>query len=218
MKKILIIISFVICLASTIIVNGTTIQNNTKRIIIDAGHGGYDPGAVYFGKRECDLNLEISMCLKKIFEENGYIVSMTREEDIDLCENEFIKRNDLNKRIELINGSQSMLCLSIHMNSFVDSQYHGAQVFYASNNKENSILADKVMNNIKKIMKNTDRKPLVKDNIYMLKKISIPTIIVECGFMTNYDELKKLLDFNYQYLLCTSIFYGVEEYLMNNNP
>ncbi|MBQ3253986.1 MAG: N-acetylmuramoyl-L-alanine amidase [Acholeplasmatales bacterium] len=200
--------SLVICIISLFsnTVSVSSISNNT--IVIDPGHGGMDTGCSYGDIYESDMNLDISLILEDIFISNGYNVILTRKNKDSLCEDRFIKKEDMNKRIEIINNSNAIMCLSIHLNMFSDSQYRGAQVFYSNANDKNKYLAENVQNSIRNMLNNTDRVEMLRDNIYLLNKSIIPTIIIECGFLSNENERYLLINKDYQTLLAYSIYYG----------
>lgn len=212
-KKLCIIISFAICILSIFANNKNVEAYSNKRIIIDPGHGGMDVGASVGNINEDDLNLSISIQLKDIFEANGYSVDLTRSDEDDLCEDRFIKREDMNKRVNMINNGNYLLCISIHQNKFSDSKYSGSQAFYSEANKNNRLLAKSLQQSLKTYLGNTNREEKKRDNVYLLNKVIIPCSIVECGFMSNPKELKLLMDKDYQYKLANSIYYGCVTFL-----
>jgi N-acetylmuramoyl-L-alanine amidase len=200
----MIFVSFLITSYANVTVN---------HIVVDAGHGGMDGGTSIGSVLESDLALEITLKLKEVLERKGYQVTLTREDKNALCEGEFIKRVDMNKRVDIINNSNADLALSIHLNNYSDSQYRGAQVFYCDNIKENENLALTIQNTLTNKLNNTKRKIVKRDNIYLLNRIIIPACIIECGFMSNYNEFTLLKTDEYQYRLVDSITEGVEQYL-----
>lgn len=208
-KKIHILLSLLVCFFSFVITSKADVI--TKQIIIDAGHGGTDGGAYVNNILEADLNLEIAYVIKEIFEENGYIVDMTRINKDSLCDSEFIKKEDMNKRINLINSKNYLCFISIHQNTYVNPIYKGSQIFYSAINSNSKILAENIQNSIIINLNNTRRSPIKRDNIYLLNKALPPGVIVECGFLTNLEESKLLQNYEYQKLLGYSIFYGVEK-------
>lgn len=193
----------------------TNINGEEKKeyIIVDSGHGGMDPGSNVGDIKESDIVLDISYKIKEVLEVFGYNVIMTRTNKDSLCEGKFIKKEDTEKRINIINSYNTVLVLSIHLNEFGLSEYRGGQVFYNNNNALNKKLANSIQRSFKNYLKNTDRKVLKKDNNYLLKRLSVPTCIVECGFMSNPEELRLLLDEKYQYKIAMAILYGVNDYL-----
>jgi N-acetylmuramoyl-L-alanine amidase len=200
----MIFVSFLITSYANVTVN---------HIVVDAGHGGMDGGTSIGSVLESDLALEITLKLKEVLERKGYKVTLTREDKNALCEGKFIKRVDMNKRVDIINNSNADLALSIHLNNYSDSQYRGAQVFYCDTIKENENLALTIQNTLTNKLNNTKRKIVKRDNIYLLNRIIIPACIIECGFMSNYNEFTLLKTDEYQYRLVDSITEGVEQYL-----
>ena len=158
-----------------------------------------DIGASIGNIYESDLVLEMSFKIKKVLEKKGYLVILTRENKDSLCEGKFIKREDMNKRIGIINKSNARLVLSIHLNKFNIERYRGSQVFYSSINKENKILAEAIQNSLKSYLNNTDRTIVNRDNIYLLNRVNLPCCLIECGFMSNKEEFILLRDESYQY-------------------
>lgn len=211
MKRLIIFISLLICILSLFIPITAVEQQN--RIIIDPGHGGKDGGAEVRGKKESDINLKISFKLKEIFEQNGYYVDLTRENADDLCENEFIKREDMNNRINKINNGDYLFCISIHQNTYINPVYRGAQIFYSNVNDNNKLLSKSIIKSIKSYLKNTNRDIVKRDNILLLNKVTIPCCIVECGFLTNYKEFELLNDDDYQISMAYAIYNGCIEFL-----
>jgi N-acetylmuramoyl-L-alanine amidase len=148
-----------------------------------------------------------------VLEKKGYKVTLTRENKDALCEGKFIKRVDMNKRVDIVNKSNADLALSIHLNNYSDSKYRGAQVFYCDNVEQNEKLALTIQNTLNDNLKNTNRKIVKRDNIYLLNRVVIPTCIIECGFMSNYNEFLLLKSVEYQYKLAEVITRGVKQYL-----
>lgn len=211
LKKLYVLLYGVVIFVSFLI---TSYANVTlPHIVLDAGHGGMDGGTSVGDVLESDLTLEIVFKLKELLVERGYIVTLTREDKNALCEGKFIKRIDMNKRVEVINNSNADLAISIHLNSYSDSKYRGAQVFYSDNLEDNFFLATNIQKSLKDNLKNTDRKIVIRNNIYLLNRVMIPTCIVECGFMSNYNEFTLLKTSNYQYSLVKAILSGIETFL-----
>ncbi len=212
MKKASIVTFFVVMILSIFISSAHT-SDTILSIYIDPGHGGYDGGACVGEVKESVLTLEISKKLKEVMEKNGINVLLTRETEEDLSEDEFIKREDMLKRINLINQSSACLAVSIHLNKFSMERYKGSQVFYSNINENNKLLAQNIQSSLKEYLKNTDRKIVSRDNIFLLNKVTKPCCIIECGFMSNKEELSLLQSEDYQYKLAHAIFYGIEDYL-----
>lgn len=193
----------------------------SETVIIDPGHGGEDGGAVggsiYFEK---DINLAISQKLELILALHGINTDMTRRTDVSLGENtsdSLRKRKmvDLGKRVEKILENSNAVVISVHQNSFPqDARCSGAQVFYSGNNIKSELLAKKVQVCLKRGIdaSNTRQEMLVDKNIFLLKKIMCPAILVECGFLSNPNELTMLNNNAYQSRLALCIASGFFEY------
>ncbi len=194
-------------------------KKGSKEIIaIDPGHGGFDPGKVgVSGSLEKDINLSIALKLRKVLEDSGYTVYMTRETDMSLCDGSQTgkKRADLAKRVEIIEKSEPALTISIHQNSY-SAGTSGAQVFYYSHSERGKKLAGLLQEQIKELVQPENHR-VEKENssYYMLKQVSTPLVIVECGFLSNPSEEQLLLQENYQEKLACAIGEGVEKFLYN---
>lgn len=195
-----------------------------KVIVIDAGHGTPDGGAIgYSGTLEKDLNLQIAKRLGSFLQQAGVHVLYTREDDNAVADNldekiREIKRSDLKNRKDMKSNSNADLFVSIHMNKFEDSQYKGAQVFYPGNSAESKLLAESVQNFIKNIADSTNTREAKdsKNSIFVLTDSEIPSVLVECGFISNPEEEEKLKTSAYQDNLAFAIFCGITQYFTNN--
>ena len=199
-------------------------------IVIDPGHGGFDGGAVAKdGTVEKDINLAISMRLKEIIEKYPIKVVMTRKEDISLSEQmesvHKMKEEDMKKRKEIIEEANADLTISIHLNSYPsDASVYGAQVFYAPNKQkrtdDNSCeqLSQKYGESIQKSLESNiedgrERVSMEKSDTYLLKNVRTPYVLVECGFLSNENECKRLKTAEYQQLIAASIWEGINSEL-----
>lgn len=184
---------------------------NSRCIVVDAGHGGFDPGKVASdGVREKTINLAIAGKLCGFLEQGGAVVRTTRVEDSSLSEN---KRADLRSRADIANNSRADLFVSIHQNSFPKSNVKGAQVFYYKGSEEGKRLASLIQNRLKEVV-DIDNQRVAKANesYYVLKQIKIPSVIVECGFLSNGVEHDKLMSNEYQEKLAWAIYMGILDY------
>lgn len=195
-----------------------------KIVIIDAGHGGEDPGAVGDGNvYEKDLNLQIALEIGKALEEKGYIAVYTRTDDRLLYKEEenikgIRKISDLKNRCEVASRYPESIFISIHMNSFGSSKYSGLQVYYQENSDESKNLASSIQGRVvNDLQKDNNRSVKEGKGIYLLENISNTAVLVECGFITNQQECKKLLEKEYQKQLSFSIVCGIIEYIEKNN-
>ena len=191
-----------------------------KIVILDAGHGGEDPGAVSTdGRYEKNLNLEITLEIGKALEEKGYIVVYTRTDDRLLYNEEenikgIRKISDLKNRCKIAERYPESIFVSIHMNSFGSSKYSGLQVYYSKLNEESQLLADAIQNRVVvDIQKENNRTTKPGKDMYLLENIKNTAVLIECGFMTNPEELKKLSEKEYQKQLSFSIVCGIIEYI-----
>lgn len=186
-------------------------------IVIDAGHGGFDPGKVGVNNAlEKEINLAIAVKLKTLLEQNDVQVIMTRETDEGLYqESDSNKKNaDLKKRVEIINSSDAVIAVSIHQNSFPQESSKGAQVFYHSKSQEGKILSEIIQEQIKEsIGDGNHRVAKSNESYYMLKKTEIPLVIVECGFLSNWKEAELLVDDTYQAKMAWAIHLGIMNYI-----
>lgn len=189
-------------------------------IVIDPGHGGYDPGKVGIDNSlEKDINLAIALQLQSILESKGFNVIMTRTDDSDYSNegNGSKKTNDLNHRLNIIDNANPSIVVSIHQNSFSDSSVSGAQVFYYGDNttdSESRRLADAIQTSlINNLDPDNHRTPKGNTSYYMLKKTAYPIVIVECGFLSNSNQAANLNDPEYQKNAAGAIALGIEDYL-----
>lgn len=204
------------CLYTTMRSAPTFDRASVGTIIIDAGHGGNDPGAIgVSGTCEKDVNLSVATALKELALENGFDVIMTREKDVALYdENESNKkRSDLKNRKRLIENIDSAIFVSIHMNKYEDASVHGAQTFYASN-EESKVLAECIQKRIQDFDKENKRVAMrTPKTVYLLQETKRPSVLVEGGFLSNPTEEKKLLNRNYQNDLAVTILKGINDFL-----
>lgn len=186
--------------------------NKPYTVVVDAGHGAPDGGAVGAnGTIEKDINLQIALKLQEILESRGIRVIMTRADDNSICDESAktlheMKVSDMKNRLEIINKSGADLFLSIHMNSFSKPSSVGLHVFYSRNHPEISETAGLIQDSISKI---TGAKihavKAASDTLYLMKNPTPPAILVECGFISNPEEEKLLNDDNYQSKIAFSI-------------
>ncbi len=198
-----------------------TLPVTGKVIVIDAGHGIPDEGAESInGISEAKINLSIALKLQKLLEQSGAIVILTRSDDngiydIDSKTLKEKKISDLKNRVKIGNESSADMFISIHLNKISDQKYYGWQTFYKSSDENSIKLAKSIQNNLNKsIQKKNDRVPMKLDSIYIVKNVEIPITIVECGFLSNPEEEKELLNDEYQDRLAWGIYSGLMDYFM----
>ena len=206
--------------AAVISVNQTergTQKAASPLILVDAGHGGSDPGMIGVGGlEEKGINLSISLLLRDTLEKSGYSVIMTREEDKGLYDSSAAnkKAQDMQRRIAMIREHMPVLSVSIHQNSYHDAGVHGPQVFYYESPVEGKKLAEAVQSSLNDLLE-VDRPRKVKGNTsyYLLKRSSGTLVIVECGFLTNPEEAQKLQTKEYQEKVAAAVSEGIRTYL-----
>ena len=180
-------------------------HTDSRLVIIDAGHGGDDPGKIGVdGVQEKDLNLKMALALRDLLEQQDVEVLMTREDAGGLYDERTSNKKvqDMRRRCELINREKPACVVSIHQNSYHEESIHGAQVFYYK---------------LARVVEPTNhRQAKANDTYYLLKKTEAPTVIVECGFLSNWDECAKLQNEEYQAKLVWAIQMGVLKYLNSN--
>ena len=190
-------------------------------VIIDAGHGGEDGGAVgKNGALEKDINLSVALLLRDMLTSNGIEAVLTRSEDVLLYDKNSDyhgqkKVQDLATRRKIAESYENALFISIHMNAFPEERYSGLQVYYSKNNETSMALAESIQTLTKeKLMPDNDRKcKAASSNIYLLDRLSCPSVLVECGFLSNPDECARLSDSDYQKKLALCLFAAVAGYL-----
>lgn len=192
-------------------------HTDSRLVIIDAGHGGDDPGKIGVdGVQEKDLNLKMALALRDLLEQQDVEVLMTREDAGGLYDERTSNKKvqDMRRRCELINREKPACVVSIHQNSYHEESIHGAQVFYYKTSKESGELAKILQKELARVVEPTNhRQAKANDTYYLLKKTEAPTVIVECGFLSNWDECAKLQNEEYQAKLVWAIQMGVLKYL-----
>lgn len=194
-----------------------------QTVIIDAGHGGDDGGAIGIdGTVEKDINLDIALKLEKLLKFYGFDVIMTRTEDIMTCDDGLDslrkrKVSDIHNRFDVLERNPDAVFISVHQNKFEDNSQHGTQVFYSGNNDESKLLAESIQNSIVSVLQPDNSRVVKKSGsgIYLLYHAKLPAVLVECGFISNPAEVKKLNDENYRMKIAILIADGLIKYLMN---
>lgn len=231
MKKIALIFSVSIlaslCLISLHNIKTASADNisDTKEtvIIIDAGHGGEDGGAVGSDSTvEKDINLSISMKVNEILSAYGYTTHMIRTTDTSIHDSNADttrerKISDIHNRALTMNKYENCIYVSIHQNKFEDCSVWGAQSFYSPNDEASKLLADFIQKSIKTNVQPTNDRVIKKSgtNIYVLYNATKPAVMVECGFLSNPKELALLKSDDYQNKIAYSISFGIINYLIS---
>ena len=202
-------------------------SNSLRRVVLDPGHGGEDGGAVGVdGVVEKDINLSISLKLRDLLEASGYEVIMTRETDQAIYDDDATslrkkKISDLHNRADIINKNKKENCIfiSIHQNKFPNPKYFGTQIFYSKNEIKSQELAIKIKDSVVGLIQTENTREIkpATEKIYLLNNAHIPAVVVECGFLSNAEEAKKLIDEKYQSQIAFSIYCGISDYFINNS-
>lgn len=201
-------------------VSSGKVKVSENTVLIDPGHGGKDPGKVGVNDAlEKDLNLQIGKTLKKHLEKQDFQVVMTREKDETLAEGstDNTKVQDMKERVKLINSTAPALAVSIHQNSYHEAGIHGAQVFYYSHSTEGKKAAEIMQQALLMVDEDNTRQAKANDTYYILKRTEVPTIIIECGFLSNPEEAELLADEEYQDKLAEAVTEGVKSYLSSKS-
>ena len=193
-----------------------TVPSRNYTVVVDAGHGGSDPGSIGYKSKthEAVLNLKLSKMLKEKLESAGINVVMTRKDENALVEGsgKKWKRLDMEARKELIKKVRPNMVISLHQNSFTNHSFRGAQVFYDKTSDISKQIAEFIQEQFKE---NLDRsiKATSPGDYFMLKCTSAPSVIVECGFLSNEDDEKLLLSQDYQEKIIDCIYKGIVNFL-----
>lgn len=183
----------------------------SKVVILDAGHGGWDPGKTgTTGDNEKNINLQIAKKLKQYLEQGGAVVYMTRNSDEALGEK---KTEDMKERKNIVNESDGDIFISIHQNAFPKEAAKGAQVFYHKESEDGKRLAEEIQEALRECVDSENtRQAKENTNYYILKKTQIPSALVECGFLSNIEEERKLNTQQYQEQIAWAIYVGIMNY------
>lgn len=195
-------------------------QFQKPTVVLDAGHGGKDCGTVSSsGTLEKDINLAIVNKLYDFLCFSGIKTVRIRSEDTEYYPPKSNKnKSDLYNRLDFVNSIENSVLVSVHQNHYEDESQWGMQVWYTANEKSSKILADNILNSTKSLIQpDNQRENKVSDSsYYILYKATVPSVMVECGFMSNTEENLKLQDSGYQNKLSYSIMLGIEKYLSEN--
>ena len=227
-KKIIFgIISLVIVIVSVIEVKTASeevikiMPITNKTIIVDAGHGGIDPGSMTDDQsvKEKDVNLKITKKVKELLEASGAMVILTRNDDTSLYTEQVGKtirqkyNENLKNRKKIIQESSADMFISIHLNKFQESKDYGAQTFYPAGKEDDKQLATYIQGELKRVVDKTNNRKIKSTNdIYLIKDNEIPSTLIECGFLSNDKEAKLLNDEEYQDQIAWAIYVGIQKY------
>lgn len=203
--------------AAYVMNSGAEKKEAASCVVIDAGHGGDDPGKIGInGALEKEINLEIALMVKRYLEASDVKVIMTRETEAGLYDASASNKKvqDMKRRISLIEEAAPAVAVSIHQNSYQEEYVHGAQVFYYKDSAEGKRLAEILQNSfVKRVESENKREPKANASYYLLKKTQIPIVIVECGFLSNQAEADQLMTPEYQQKVAWAVYMGIMQYL-----
>lgn len=186
-----------------------------KTVIIDPGHGGIDVGAVGIdGSLEKNINLSISLDLYDFLMVSGINAVLTRDGDYEVYKaGEQRTKSDLYNRMDYINSVPDSILISIHQNHFENEAEWGTQIWYSPNDEKSPTIADKILNSVKNNIQPENKRINKKsdDSYYILYKAQKPSVMVECGFVSNKNENKRLQDKEYQRDMAYSVLAGICE-------
>lgn len=205
------VITSVLCVVSMLAMEsqGYAASLIGKTIVVDAGHGGYNPGAVANGSVEADNNLAVAHLLADKLREAGATVVMTRTEDRAVASDTSSLKNELAARVTLAEKREGDIFVSIHSNSNENSKVYGAMTFYYD--EASQALAESVQKNLIYRTKAND-KGIQTAGFYVLRNTTMPAVLVEMGFVSNPQEARRLNDPSYRMKLANGIYEGIEEY------
>lgn len=197
------------------------VENEPPVIILDAGHGGIDGGCTSAeGVPEKGINLSILLRLRDLLEINGYRVEVTRDSDRSIHDEGIQgianqKSSDMDNRLAIFNSDSDAICVSIHQNQFTDPVYSGAQMFYASTNRRSEALAQSLQSRFKELLQpDNDREiKLCGKELFLCYYSNNPTVMAECGFLSNPEEAALLNTEEYQEKVALTLFAGINDYM-----
>ncbi|MCI9095151.1 MAG: N-acetylmuramoyl-L-alanine amidase [Lachnospiraceae bacterium] len=220
MVGILMVSMFVLAREGAVYVTSLQVENKSRAcVVIDAGHGGSDPGKVGINNQlEKEINLKIAEILKDFLQAEGIEVVMTRESDAGLYDEGASNKKvqDMKRRLEIIEKADPVIVVSIHQNSYHEEYVKGAQVFYYTTSESSRQLAEVIQEQLRSLDPDNRREAKGNDSYFLLKKTSKPIVIVECGFLSNREEAEKLSSALFQEKMAWNIHMGIMKYLNRN--
>ncbi len=199
----------------------TGIENETPVIVIDAGHGGIDGGCTSAeGVPEKGINLDILLKLRDMLEVNGFEVKVTRDTDRSIHDEAVQgiaaqKSSDMDNRLAIFNERDNAVCISIHQNQFTDPKYSGAQMFYSGSNSTSEALARAIQGKFREFLQPDNEREikLCGKELFLCYYSNNPTVMAECGFLSNPDEAALLNTDEYRSKVAFTLFSGINDYL-----
>ncbi len=198
-------------------------RQSPRTIVVDAGHGGEDGGAVTkSGVAEKTINLAIAKDLQQLLQAAGFQVVMTRTSDESIADDYDTirerKTSDIHNRMGIIEAQGDCVFVSIHQNQFPQGQYHGAQIFYSKNTEDSKALAEIIRGKITGLLQSDNTRQIkpATSSIYLLYHAKVPAVLVECGFLSNESEAALLQDEKYQKQMAFAIYCGLLEFCVGS--
>lgn len=196
-----------------------------RLIIIDAGHGGKDGGAVApDGTQEQYLNLSVALKMDQYLRAQGYRTLLTRSDDNSIHDPDAEtireqKVSDIHNRLQIVENNPGCVFVSVHQNYFTESQYSGTQVFYSPNNPSSEQLAEYIRQSVVSDIQpdNTRQTKKCGDSIYLMYHATQTAVLVECGFLSNHEETEKLKTESYQSELAKAVCDGIIDYMKSTD-
>ncbi len=214
-------LTFIICFGALRVTAVGDTTSSKLKIVLDAGHGGIDAGVtgVNTGVKESELNLKVVKKLERYLSDAGMSVTLTRNSDAGLygVATKNLKKKDMQKRREIIQATKPDLVISIHMNKYSLSTRRGAQVFFKPNDEKGKLLADSLQSNFNQMEEAVRECTALKGDYYILNCSEYPSVIAECGFLSNPQDEALLITEEYQDSIAYSMFKGVVGYLAQNS-
>ena len=210
-------LTFILCFNAISVNPVGSAQSDSIKVVLDAGHGGIDGGVtgIKTGIKESELNLKVVKKIEKYLVDAGMNVYLTRSTEAGLYGviSSSLKKKDMEKRRDIINSVKPDLVISIHMNKYSLSTRRGAQVFYNENNQKSKLLAQCVQEQLNNMQESVRKYSALSGDYYMVKCTDFPSIITECGFLSNPEDEALLISENYQDSIAYTIFKGISTYL-----
>ncbi len=236
MKENAVIISLFLVFTLIIFVGIEKIENNILNVVslvsekqsftvvLDAGHGGEDGGAVAFDNtNEKDINLEVTKCIADYFDLFGINYVLIRDGDYSVGDTSLEtirkrKSSDIHKRFDIVNSTENSLLLSIHQNFFQIEKYSGLQVFYSGNDEISQKIAHSIQKKTASLLQPENNRKIKQadKSLYLLFNATRPSVMVECGFLSNFNELEQLKTVQYRSALSYTITSAINDYLIGN--
>jgi len=189
----------------------SSVNRDVKTVVIDPGHGGLDSGvSSENGVKESDVVLLIARVLGEYLESGGFNVVLTRKNQSALIGGRFVKKTDMERRVEIIKKASPQLVISIHLNSFSDKRRRGMQLFFGGDNSRDfALLTQDILNQQFNLPDAGRNFSILKADKYILNESPCPAVIIECGFLSNNEDERNLLDDTYRHRLAESIYQSI---------